>query len=273
MPGSWRGHLDETNHRHAGRVPIPSSAQAADRPRRTTDLTNNSLRRVYDLLRSAQRRDLTGPEQQLSEDRLAKELAASRNTVRAALQQMASEGRLVRQRRSGTSLAGAVMSWQLDPVHATAPVLTTVLSIETLRAPAAIARRLGLEDGTPVTVVEDLVSVDDEPLGVRSTYLPSGACASPAVLRTTPNVYDLLAGAGVEVGATEIAVEAIVPDPQTTRLLRMSPGGPVLWRELLVHDAGSRPVALVFAHYRGDRVSLLANQGPDPDRRTPEDRR
>lgn len=86
------------------------------RNRRTPDRLNNSLRRTYDLLRSTLQNG--DAEVFLVEGELTDALSASRNTVRAVLQQLAKDGLVTRSPKRGTRSSGSLILQinQLAPV-------------------------------------------------------------------------------------------------------------------------------------------------------------
>ena len=78
------------------------------RQRQSPDRLNNSTRRTYDLLRSTL--VTTGRSMPLVEEELTDALSASRNTVRAVLQQLAREGLVTREPKNGTRATGSLLS-------------------------------------------------------------------------------------------------------------------------------------------------------------------
>src|ERR1700737_1503420 len=75
------------------------------RQRQSPDRLNNSARRTYDLLRSTLVSN--GRHMPLVERDLTDALSASRNTVRAVLQQLAREGLVTRDPKHGTRATGS----------------------------------------------------------------------------------------------------------------------------------------------------------------------
>src|ERR1700736_5553842 len=77
------------------------------RQRQSPDRLNNSARRTYDLLRSTL--VSTARSMLLVEQELPDALPASRNTVRAVLQQLAREGLVTREPKNGTRATGSLL--------------------------------------------------------------------------------------------------------------------------------------------------------------------
>src|SRR4051794_5222317 len=114
--------------------------------------SNNSVRRTYDLLRSA----LPGltPGTRFVEEDLVDALSASRNTVRSVLQLMAKEGLVVRGPKIGTTVTGA-MTLPIEELMTVgefdddAPFFRegTITETAVIRAPDIVRQRLDLAPG------------------------------------------------------------------------------------------------------------------------------
>src|ERR1700722_2137906 len=91
------------------------------RQRQTPERANNSLRRTYDLLRSALA--TSGGNMFLVERELTDALSASRNTVRAVLQQLAREGLVTREPKNGTRATGSLFL-RIDKLSTVAKLAT-----------------------------------------------------------------------------------------------------------------------------------------------------
>src|ERR1700761_6178834 len=76
----------------------------------------NSPRRAYDQIRGAIRAGLIGMDHQLVEDHLTKHYPTSRTSVREALQTLAHDGLVTRQRGGGTLVSGVITQLPMENV-------------------------------------------------------------------------------------------------------------------------------------------------------------
>jgi GntR family transcriptional regulator len=149
------------------------------RQRQSPDRLNNSPRRTYDLLRSTL--VTTGRGMRLVEHELTDALSASRNTVRAALQQLAREGLVTREPKNGTRSTGSLLVpiEELSPIalfarESTSTVETRALECRPLGCPPLVRDRLRLPAGWTVLMIESLVLENKLPLGIAVNYITLG---------------------------------------------------------------------------------------------------
>lgn len=231
-------------------------------------------RRVANVLRG-QVLDGAFPTGALPDERaLIAGFGVSRNTVREALGLLRDEGLVERRRGVGTVVTGRAYEHPLDGLAGLAEVLqhhgsvvNEVREARTVRAPLAVARRLGLPEHAETVYLERLRSMDGVPLSLDSTYLlPEIGRPLLELGRETlehRDVFDLIeTEAGSPLGGAEISVQAVTADPATRAVLAMpDAGGAVLVVERLTYLADGRPADLEFIHLRGDRLVLRASLG------------
>ncbi|KUL49458.1 GntR family transcriptional regulator [Streptomyces sp. NRRL F-4489] len=241
-----------------GRVPGDGSTRA-DRARRVAHVLRGQV------LRGA------FPGGVLPDERaLIAEFGTSRNTVREALGLLRDEGLVERRRGVGTVVVGRAYEHPLGELAGLAEVLqrygtvvNEVREARPVRAPASVARRLGLPEGSPAVYLERLRRVDGTPLSLDCTYLiPEVGEPLLALGRArleNRDVFELIENAaGMPLGSAEVSVRAVVADPATCAVLAMPAGGAVLAVDRLTRLADGRPADLEFIHLRGDRLTLRA---------------
>lgn len=231
--------------------------------RRATVPVTNSVRRVYDLIRSSVQGDGA---LRLVEDELMTALAASRAAVRAALQRLASEGAVDRSPRVGT-IAAAVTALPLAAVTTLSTAGASGLELRRLEAramaaPPVMRERLELDIGAPMALVELVVLRDDEPLGLLTSYvgLPSHSAATD-VIGADP-IALLRSCLEVRAGGVASAIGARPADIETAGLLAVAPGSALLWCDEVVRAADGRARAVCHWSLRGDRVVLTSSDTP-----------
>jgi GntR family transcriptional regulator len=235
------------------------------RRRQSPDRLNNSARRTYDLLRSTL--VSTGKSMLLVERELTDSLSASRNTVRAVLQQLAREGLVTREPKNGTRATGSLLLRidELSPVAQFASEPTTHVEARTLECrplgcPPMVRDRLRLPVGWTVLMMESLVLENDLPLGLTVSYIALAEEQSGSFTVDEPDVILFLERRlGVRIGGSQTTIGAVAADEQTAELVGIEVGAPMIWLEDVIEDENGQPRALSQLRLRGDRVSFSAN--------------
>jgi GntR family transcriptional regulator len=224
-------------------------------------------RRAYEQLRSSIRVGSVGPEQQLGELLLGEQLGVSRNSIRAALQMLAVEGLVVRRTKTGTRPAQRIVEIPVGEVLPRDSGEYPALSVHELghavvHPPETVRARLGMPD-QPVLELRQVATWQDEPLYVRTGYLPVREDPQALWARIAELDADMRSFAesfthlfGRPPGRWDCAVEAVPADDTTAELLGMPVGRPVLLRELVVRDDLGAVREVSYTHFRGDRVAL-----------------
>lgn len=250
-------------------------------PRQTLhpDLPNIRLRRadrarqMADVLRRQVMHGMLDHGVLPSEPALAGDFGVSRNTVREALELLRREGLVQRIPGVGTVAVQRKYLHGIDQLRGLAetlpgPVRNEVRVAGLVEAPAAVAHRLGLTPGEPVTHLERRRFADDLPVSLDLTYLPADV-GQPLLDQDLAgrDVFALLEElTGRRLGAAEIVLEAVAADRHSAAILEVPAGAPLLMLERLTCLQDGRPVDLEFVRFRGDRITMRGEV-----RRTPEE--
>jgi GntR family transcriptional regulator len=226
-------------------------------------------RQLFLVLRDQIRRGALGPEEALpTEQELGLQFGVSRITVRRALQDLSDQGYVQRRHGRGTFVSARLPSKLRSPELTVkdslrkAQLETTVEVVElALRpAPSSIRDALALPDGQALYVLRlrnDKTS--GEPLMLTETWLPagfSGVINRKSLVRRA--MYEILAGAGSDMGRIAQEVTAEMADPRTARLLQTAIGAPLVRVNRLVYDLDDHPVehASVFLSPERSRIRM-----------------
>ena len=234
------------------------------RQRHTPDRMNNSLRRAYDLLRSSL--VTSGGNMFLVEGELTDALSASRNTVRAVLQQLAREGLVTRGPKNGTRAAGSLLLRidELSPLaqfgHGSAARVTArTLECRPLGCPRLVRERLHLPAGCTVLMTEALVLQDEDPIGLSVSYIAIGEEQSPGFDVEEPDVILILERQlGIRIRGSRTTIAAVAAEEQTAKLVGVEVGAPMIWLEDIIEDEDGQPRALSQLRLRSDRIAFSA---------------
>lgn len=205
-----------------------------------------------------------------TERELASALATSRSTVRQALTELVTEGRLIRRHGSGTYLAEPKLAWPLQMASFTEQaassglvVESTFLASQRMRASAELARLLRLEPGAPVQRLERLRKVNGAPMALEDSHL--SAVRFPGLARSVRkagSLYQVLREQWdvTVVGAVE-TIETARATPREAALLDTAVGAPMMLLSRHSFDSDDQPVEWVRSWYRGDRYKFVATLG------------
>jgi GntR family transcriptional regulator len=201
-----------------------------------------------------------------SEPRLAEEFGVARVTVRRALESLAAEGLIERTPGRGTVPVRRVPDEQGEPVRAPLDGLlenivtmglrtsVKVVELESLAAPEAVARVLGLTPGAKVQKAIRVRATREGPVSHITTWVPArlGARFGRRDLARKP-ILVLLEEAGVRIGRATQTISARLADAAVASHLDVAVGSALLAVSRLVLDTDDRPVQWLHGLYRPDR--------------------
>jgi GntR family transcriptional regulator len=209
-----------------------------------------------------------GPGQAIpSEMDLAALFQVSQGTVRKAIDEMAAENLLVRRQGKGTFVAThAEQATQyrflrlVSDDGSAAPLQRRLLDCRRMRAPAEVARLLGLKAGEPAVQVRRLLLAGTgealHPVVLDDLWLPGALFKGLTVERLAAwrgPMYRLFeAEFAVQMIRAEERLRAVAAQPEDAALLAVAPGTPLLSVERLSFTYGDRPVELRRGLYHTD---------------------
>jgi GntR family transcriptional regulator len=200
---------------------------------------------------------------------LAAKLGVSRNTVRAAIERLVQEGLLERRRGVGTRVVRGRAAiheapWdgflgELEPRGDGAVVASALARRERPPEDVAAVLKTGAAE---LLRLERVLTDGDGPLArIVSWFHPRVAFAADADFRRP--LWDLVEQLGIIPTVAHEEVAAAQPDAETTRLLALRRGVPVLERRRVVGDTQGRPLEVATAWYRsGSRRSVEMRRNP-----------
>jgi GntR family transcriptional regulator len=205
-----------------------------------------------------------------SERQLSADLGVSRLTVRAALDELAREGYLVRRRGSGTYVQQPKISQQLTMTsfsedmrrRGMAPSSKT-LSLSRHLAGARLGRFLNVSPGEEIVVVKRLRLADGLSMAIETLHIPSSVVPGVESRDLEGSFYDLLRTRyGIEIATATQTIEPTVTNEEESAALGVPLHAPAFLFERTSRDADDRTLEFVHSIYRGDRYQIVSELTP-----------
>lgn len=235
---------------------------------------------IADELRAAIHRGDYGPGDVLpSESKLCDTYAVSRPTVRHAVAILRTEGlldvehgrgafvrrrpliqRYARARHQHARASGRPLGFDYPARHGQRPGMR-ITATGPGPAPAHVAARMGIEEGTTVFVRERIVFADDEPVELSISYFPHDLAAGTDLATDQPLETGVLGYIERQLGRTYHHVQeeltARVPTRAEAAALDISAAVPVLRLLYTAYDPSGAVIEIVDSLFPSDRHAFV----------------
>jgi GntR family transcriptional regulator len=200
-----------------------------------------------------------------SERQLSSDLGVSRLTVRAALDDLAREGYLVRRRGSGTYVQQPKIAQQLTMTSFSEDMRrrgmvpsSRTLSLTRQLAGARLGRFLHVSPGDEVVVVKRLRLADGVSMAIETLHIPAGIVPGVTAKELEGSFYELLRRKyGLEIASGAQAIEPTVTNEEESAALGVPLHSPAFLFERTSRDSAGRTLEFVHSIYRGDRYRIV----------------
>lgn len=193
---------------------------------------------------------------------LASQYGVSRITVKRALDELASDGLVMRERGRGTTvthqgkgpaISAAVEGHLEDLISMGYETQVRMLDFAYVPATPEVAAALHCESGAEVQRAVRTRSKDGVPFSHLTTYVPAdlGRSFAPEDMIGKP-LLALLEDAGVRVASASQTITATLADHKVAGALELDVGSALLKVSRTVFDSKRRPVEFIAALYRPD---------------------
>ena len=200
-----------------------------------------------------------------SERQLSADLGVSRLTLRAALDDLAREGYLVRRRGSGTYVQQPKISQELTITSFSEDMRrrgmvpgSRTLGMTTISAGARLGRFLNVSPSERIVVVKRLRLADGESMAIETLHIPESLVPGLTPKSLTGSFYELLEQRyGVVIAGGTQAIEPTVTNDEESAALGVPLHSPAFLFERTSRDEAGRTVEFVQSVYRGDRYRIV----------------
>ncbi|MGI5164942.1 GntR family transcriptional regulator [Spirillospora sp. CA-253888] len=209
-----------------------------------------------------------------SERELCARYELSRMTVRQAVEQLVTEGRLYRVPGKGTFVARPKLEMPLRLISFTEDMLArglrpgaVDLDRRTLPADARLARLFDVETGTPIHVIERLRTADGQPMAVERAHILASLAPDLLDRRLADrSLYGVLEAVyGLVFDAGDQTIDAVLADAAEARRLQIPRSSAVLLLQRRSYINGVC-AELGVSTYRADRYQIHTALGNPPSR-------
>jgi len=244
-----------------------------------TVIDKSSAIPYYDQLAELLRREIgdwqaSGQACQLpSESELAEQHGISRATVRHALDVLERDGWIYRQKGVGSFAAARRVEQELTQLVSATEALrqrgwvlvTKLISVGQLPAPAHVAHALEIGPGGPTYELTRLREVEGTPVSLQTAYLPATLCPRLEENDLTASLYRLLEGRyGLRLWSGRETLRARGATAREAELMNVREGLPVMYAERITYDASGIAVEYLEATWRGDRYDFKVTLARPP---------
>ncbi|CAN5611413.1 GntR family transcriptional regulator [soil metagenome] len=215
--------------------------------------------------------DLSAGDSLPSEREFSEQLGISRMTVRQALERLTRDGRLIRQRGTGTFVGTAHLVSDMSQLRGVSAELaqqgrtslTRVLGVELLEPPRPVAVGLGLAPEIRAIRLRRVRSVDHEPLSFETSWLHPERCMAVLDVDLTDRSLNqvLTDTCGLQLAQGNERITATTLDSFEADQLAASPGTAAFRVQRTTWTASGEPVEVVVSVIRGDRFAFEATLG------------
>jgi len=209
-------------------------------------------------------RDRFQPGSRLPAERvMAQELLVSRTTVRAGLTQLAAEGRVACSARRGWYVPQQLVGEPPDQLLSFSEMAESLGLVPGSQVHEFVERTASLDEadslriapGASVYAFTRVRTMDELPVCLERSVIAGAVCPglSARDLEGGSLYKVLMERYGVQILRSDFVIQAAFAEPQTARLLQMTPAAPVLIADDTVICQPDRPFMLATSIYRGDR--------------------
>jgi GntR family transcriptional regulator len=213
-----------------------------------------------------------------SERQLSAELGVSRLTLRAALDELAREGYVIRRRGSGTFVSEPKIAQELTMTSFTEDMRrrgmdpgSRTLGLEVVPAGARLGRFLHVSPSERIVVAKRLRLADRETMAIETLHVREALV--PGLTQRDldgQSFYEILRDRfGIVIAGGAQTIEPTVTNEEESEALGIPLHSPAFLFERVTHAESNEIVEFVHSIYRGDRYRLVTDLTALPSPKRP----
>jgi len=211
-------------------------------------------------------RDLNPGDPIHSEREFSEKYGISRMTVRQAINNLVSEGVLIRKRGKGTFVASPKLEQELTFMTSFSEDMkkrglkpqTKILDFKSIPSTQSIAKKLNRKEGDWVYEVIRLRIADEIPMALETTYIPADLISGLKEEILHASFYEYVDNTlDLKISHATQTVESTLAQGNESTSLGIKDGSPVLLMERIGYLENGMPFEYVKSIYRGDRYKFV----------------
>jgi len=195
---------------------------------------------------------------------LSEEFGVCRVTLRRALEDLISDGRLERRARSGTYIKIPMISSEMrlksfsEEIRARGQQpSSSIISFKKSKASLNVSKSLRINKGDEIFLVKRLRLADDMPVALETLRIPCNLAPTLTTDDFKGSIYDVFfAKFGIRIMSAKAGITAQNPSQGDRNFLNALPDTPCLFINMLDFDQFGRPVMTAECLYRSDLFEL-----------------
>ncbi len=206
-----------------------------------------------------------------TEGELERRFGVSRITVRRALDELVSEGVIVRQQGRGTFVRQPTIAQELPQLVSWSEQMRTLgyepgsihSEMDLIEPSSELRAALDLSEGEQLVVIRRLRSANGEPVCLMTNYLPLSLVPGlHAQGLLDDSLYATLAARGIVPVSAEDRVEARSASEWEAGMLGVPAWSPLLQVTRVTFDAANKPLYMSVVANRGDKYTYTIHISP-----------
>lgn len=229
------------------------------------DKTPKYLQIVNYIIEQIKNKEFKDGDKLPTEDELCSYFNVSRITVRGALNELESEGYIIKKHGKGSYVNAGITVMQLNALKGFTEEMrargmnatSKLLNFQLIDADIIIAKKLQIEENSKVYCIERLRYVDGEPMAIEIVNIPYYLCPDLIKHNVNESLYAVLEkNYNVFPVKADQCIEASIANKRDHELLNIKLRAPVLKIERVSYIKNNLPLEYVTSIYRGDKYKF-----------------
>ncbi|MYL35400.1 UTRA domain-containing protein [Pontibacillus yanchengensis] len=203
-----------------------------------------------------------------SEREYTEQYNISRMTVRQAISNLVHAGYLYRQKGRGTFVSKQKIEKNLQGLTSFSEDMRArgmkpgnrLVGFEIIPAPSSIARKLKIEEHTPIYEIKRIRLADDKPMAYERTYIPANLVKGLTEEHVKGSLYDYLEDTlNLVIESATHEIESSLTNEFEMKMLEVPENSSILLikRQTFLQDG--TPLEVVESSYRSDRYKFMTH--------------